>query len=335
MSGAAFLDDEAPHTPREDGYERNRNEGDEVVLRALEDNVQPPVAAEPGERAFNHPADASGNELSISAARNGLDSDAECLTGLGQAFAPIAEIAERRTLETAIGEFTQNRHDGFCVMAVRRCDIDRQRDAVLLHGELDLDATDLLAAIDAARKAAWRRATGATVDHHRTRLRRVATSQAPAAAQPLEQAAPQAKPGPAREQPIQRAEGDLAQLADRPPLHATEADTPDCHDRLAQRRSDQQRLGSRSRRPAAVLGHGRELDQHLVDEGIDIGKRIPWPWRGLGRTDGCSHSRASMLVLMVISPDCRLSGHYLQFDRELRSSSHQLAHAPYKQILNR
>src|SRR3954449_1483497 len=173
MSGAAFLDDEAPHTPREDGDERNRNEGDEVVLRALEDDVQPPVAAEPSERPFNHPADARGNELSISAARNGLDGDAESLTGLGQAFAPVAEIAERRTLETAIGEFTQNRHDGFCVMAVRRCDIDRQKDAVLLNGELDLDTADLLAAIDATLKAAWRRATGSTVNHHSARLRSI------------------------------------------------------------------------------------------------------------------------------------------------------------------
>src|SRR5690348_8379652 len=44
-SGAWFLGDEAPHTPREDGDERNRNEGDQVFLRALEDNVQPRVAA--------------------------------------------------------------------------------------------------------------------------------------------------------------------------------------------------------------------------------------------------------------------------------------------------
>src|SRR3954454_19131632 len=106
MSGAAFLDDEAPHAPREDGDERNRNEGDEVVLRALEDDVQPLVAAEPSERPFNHPADASRNELSISAARNGLDGDAESLTSLGQPFAPVAEITERRALEAAIGEFT-------------------------------------------------------------------------------------------------------------------------------------------------------------------------------------------------------------------------------------
>ncbi|MFL5281478.1 MAG: hypothetical protein ACJ8AW_10905, partial [Rhodopila sp.] len=72
---------------------------------------------------------------------------------------------------------------------------------------------------------------------------------------------------------------------------------------------------------------------NLTVPGIDIGKRIPWARRGLGRADGSSHSRASMLVLMVISFDCRLSGCSLQFHRELQSAPHQLAHAPYKQIL--
>src|ERR1700761_5750639 len=109
---------------------------------------------------------------------------------------------------------------------------------------MDLDAADLLAAIEAALKTARRRATGSTVDHHRAWLRSIPAGQVPAAAQPLEQAAPQTKPGPAREQAIQRAEGDVAQLSDRPPLHAAKADTPDRHDRLAQRRSGQRRLGS-------------------------------------------------------------------------------------------
>src|SRR3954464_2683713 len=333
MSGAAILDNEALEAASEDRDECDCNKGNEALLRTLEDRVQPPVAAEPSERGFNHPADASGNELSVAAACDGLDRDAECLTRFCQSFASIAEVAERRALEAAISEFTQNRHDGFGVMAVRRCDIDRQRDAVFLHGELDLDATDLLAAVDATLKAARRRATGSTVDHHRTRLRRIAAGQAPAAAQSVEQAAPEAELGPAREQPVQRAEGDLAQLADRPPLHAAKADTPDRHDRLAQCRSDQRWLGSRSHRPAAVLGHSLKFRQHLVDEGINIGKRIPRARRGLGRTDGSSHSRASMLVLTMISSDCRLPGHHLQLHRELQSEPHQLAHAPYKQIL--
>jgi hypothetical protein len=117
-----------------------------LLVRALEDGVQPPVAAQPGKRPFSHPADAGRNELSVSAARNGLDGDAECLTGLGQPLAAVAEnpssgystgcaggtlasLAKRWTLETATGEFTQNRDDGFRVMAVRWDDIDRQTGA--------------------------------------------------------------------------------------------------------------------------------------------------------------------------------------------------------------
>jgi hypothetical protein len=38
-------------------------------------------------------------------------------------------------------------------MRVGRRDINRQQDAVLFDRDLDLDAADLLAAVDAARKA--------------------------------------------------------------------------------------------------------------------------------------------------------------------------------------
>src|SRR4051812_38071943 len=145
---------------------------------------------------------------------------------------------------------------------------------------------------------------------------------------------PEPEPGPARKQLVQRAEGDLAQLSDRPPLHTAKADTPDRHDGLAQCCSGQRRLGSRSHRPAAVLGHGLKFRQHFVDKGIDVGKRIPRTWRGLCGTDGSSHSRASMLVLTVISSDCHRLGHHLQLDHKLQSASHQLAHASYKQILS-
>ena len=75
-----------------------------MLLRALEDGVQPPVAAKPGERPLNDPADSSGNELSVSAARDGLDGDTESLTGLGQASAPVAEIAERRAWQRGKGQ---------------------------------------------------------------------------------------------------------------------------------------------------------------------------------------------------------------------------------------
>ena len=76
------------------------------------------------------PTDAAGNELSVSTARNGLDRDAECLTGLGQPLAAVAEVPHGWPPKAAIGEFTLNRDNGFGVMAIRRCDIDRQMDAV-------------------------------------------------------------------------------------------------------------------------------------------------------------------------------------------------------------
>jgi hypothetical protein len=41
-----------------------------------------------------------------------------------------------------------------------------------------------------------------------------------------------------------------------------------------------------------------------------------------------------MLLLMLISSDCRFSRCRLQFDRKLQSTSHQLARARYKQILS-
>ena len=39
-----------------------------MIFRALEDRVQPPVATQPGEGAFNHPADAGWDEPSVAAA---------------------------------------------------------------------------------------------------------------------------------------------------------------------------------------------------------------------------------------------------------------------------
>jgi hypothetical protein len=77
-----FLANEALEAAGADRDERERNESDEVSLRSLEDDVQPTVTAEPGKGPFDYPADAGGNELSVAAARSGLDRSAERLTGL-------------------------------------------------------------------------------------------------------------------------------------------------------------------------------------------------------------------------------------------------------------
>jgi hypothetical protein len=55
----------------------------------------------------------------------------------------------------------QHRDDALAVMDVRRRDVDRQRKAVFIDREMDFDALDLLAAIESAAEASWRRLTGA------------------------------------------------------------------------------------------------------------------------------------------------------------------------------
>jgi hypothetical protein len=90
---------------------------------------------------------------------------------------------------------------------------DRQRDAMFLDTEMDFDAVDLLAAIKAALEAARCRPAGSltrqlsacgqrkgAVDDDSTWLGGFTAGQPPDPAQPVKQATPQAKPGPAGEQ---------------------------------------------------------------------------------------------------------------------------------------
>src|SRR4051812_28339388 len=100
----------------------------------------------------------------------------------------------------------QHRDDALAVMPVCRGDIDRQREAVLVHREMDLDALDLLAAIEAAPEATRRRLTGAAVDDDGAGIGGVAASLPPSLDQAVEQPAPQAEPRPAGEQRVERAE---------------------------------------------------------------------------------------------------------------------------------
>jgi hypothetical protein len=147
--------------------------------------------------------------------------------------------------------------------------------AVFVHGDMDLDALDLLSAVDASVETARRRAAGSAVDNHGARFRSIPTSAPPVAVQPTEPPPPEAEPGPAGEQPIKRAEWDAAQQSDCPPLHAAEVDAPDRHPGLPQLRPGQWWLWARSHRPGTLLRHGFEFRQHCVNEHIDIGKRIP------------------------------------------------------------
>ena len=127
-----------------------------VVLRALEDGVQPPLAASARlkDRSTTQQMP-GGDEPSVPDRGQSRRRRCRCLSaGLGQpAHLGSRDRFQRRTLEPTIGERVQNRHDTFAgVMLVRGGDIDRQRDTVVVYGNMDLDAPDLLPAVDAAVK---------------------------------------------------------------------------------------------------------------------------------------------------------------------------------------
>src|SRR3954454_23408583 len=183
----------------------------------------------------------------------------------------------------------QHRDDALAVMDIRWRDGDRQRKAVLVDREMDLDALDLLAAIEATAEASRCRTTRPAVDDDGAGFGSIAASLPPRLDQAVEQPAPQAKPGPSSKQRVQRAERNVAQLADRAPLQAAKADAPNRHDRLAQGCSGQWRL-----RPAPCwlrARHGREFRHHRVDEGIDVTESVPRGRRSLGGVEGGAHMR--------------------------------------------
>src|SRR3954462_11758578 len=159
MSGADLLDHKTYQTTRQDGDEGDLDESDEMPLGPLEDGVQPAVAANPGQRALDDPPDPLRDEGSAVTADAGLDGDAKRLASLGQPLAPVAEIAQGGPLEAAAGKLMQHRDDALAVMPVGRRDVDRQREAVFIDCEMDLDVLDLLAAIEAAREASRRGTT--------------------------------------------------------------------------------------------------------------------------------------------------------------------------------
>src|SRR3954469_9474298 len=99
----------------------------------------------------------------------------------------------------------QHRHDALAIMDIRRRDVDRQREAVFIHGDMYLDAFDLLTAVEAAAEASRCRMTRAAVDDDGAGYGFVAAGMSPGQDQAVEQAAPQPKPGPAGEQRVERA----------------------------------------------------------------------------------------------------------------------------------
>src|SRR3954451_5477938 len=89
----------------------------------------------------------------------------------------------------------QHRNDALAVMDVCRRDVDRQRETILVHREMDFDALDFLAAVKAAAEATRRRLAGAAVDDDGAGVGGGGARLSPSLDQAVEQPAPQAKPG--------------------------------------------------------------------------------------------------------------------------------------------
>src|SRR4051812_34183945 len=143
----------------------------------------------------------------------------------------------------------QHWNDALAVMPVGRRDIDRQREAVLVHGEMDFDALDLLAAIEAAAEASRCRMTGAAVEDDGAGLGSIVTSLPPSTDQAVEQAAPQPEPGANSVYSVPN-----GMSHSWPMLHAAEADAPDRH--VAQPRPSQRGLRPGGGPRGAICRHG-------------------------------------------------------------------------------
>lgn len=121
----------------------------------IEDGIQPAIAAEPCEGAFDDPSNAVRDELfSVPA---GCDDHLHSLVfgGSSQLFAFVAAIAEQRALKSLFGQSAQGWQYADGIVNIGRGDADILRETVLIHGDMQLDAFDFLAAIDASLPAGW------------------------------------------------------------------------------------------------------------------------------------------------------------------------------------
>jgi hypothetical protein len=101
-------------------------------------------------------------------------------------------------------------------------DVDRQSDAVVLAGYLDVDAAGLVAPVDATLKTACCRGARATVDDHGAQ---VSLGRRQARPRRSSKPTPKAEPIPTGEQSIERVDGDTAELSNGPSLEATKTST--------------------------------------------------------------------------------------------------------------
>jgi hypothetical protein len=193
-------------------------------------------------------------------------------------------------------------------MPICRRNIDRQRHARFVDGNMDLHASDLLSAVNPALKEARRRAAASAIDDDCAWFRTISAGTPPIAAQPVEQPAPEAEPGPTCEQSVQRAEGDVAQHSDRPPQKQTHqiAMTALRNAAPASGGFGPDRVGRLPSFAIASSSASTSSTKASTSANASQEKSVRD-----GRRFLCS---ASMLLVMVIRLDGRLSGHCAQFN---------------------
>src|SRR5215207_2161524 len=157
------------HEPSwDDGDHRNPDmRGKETRLAVVHD-VEPSIAAQPGEQALHDPPDPARQEAPVPrAAGRGRDVDVVCGRRRGERRPLEPTVAEQIALEAGRGQSWQSREGARAVIRVGRLQLELEQRAVLVADGEDLDALDQLAAIDAPRPTARRRAERAAVGHHR------------------------------------------------------------------------------------------------------------------------------------------------------------------------
>jgi hypothetical protein len=105
--------------------------GKEVGL-AVEDDVEPPIAAEPSEKALHHPADATRQKASVpGSARRDRDVDVVLERRCGERFSLEPAIAEQITLKAKRGQSRQRWQAACTVVHIGRLQFEVKQRAML------------------------------------------------------------------------------------------------------------------------------------------------------------------------------------------------------------
>ena len=180
-------------------------------------------------------------------------------------------------------------------------DVDRQRDAVLVDAQVNLDAVDLLAAIEAPVKQ-----LGADLQDRLSMTTALGSAASPQASRHVRRSrSSRRRHSPSRVQRANRVNSVLNGMSQSWPMARHCMPQKHRHQiaMIALRSADPVNAGFGPERVGFVLClHGREFRQHLIHEGIDVTESIPGGRRSLGGSDGGTHMLLARRLLTTV-PD--------------------------------